>query len=230
MGAKLLYFDKGIYSVPEAARLTGIDSRSISRWARGYHYPIRGSVRTSPPVFRADFRPYEGRYALSFLDLMELRFVKAFRQHGLSFHKIRIASERAAKILLTHHPFASRRFFTDRKTIFLRIAEEEGDPELLDIVRGQYGIDGIITPLLIEDVEYGDEFPNRWYPLGKDGGVMIDPKHAFGQPLVAQCWVRTSVLYAAYKAEGSIEKAAAWYEVNESAVREAIGFESKLAS
>jgi uncharacterized protein (DUF433 family) len=230
MRRRLLYFERGIYAVPEASRLTGIDSRSISRWARGYYFPLRGSVRRSPPVFKADFKPYERRYALSFLDLMELRFVKAFRDHGLSFYKIRLASLRAAKILATHHPFASRRFFTDRKTIFFRIAEEEKDPELLDIVKGQFGIERIITPLLIEDVEYGDDFPERWYPLGKDRGVLIDPRHSFGQPVVAQCWIRTSVLYTAYRAEGSIEKAASWYEVDESAIKQAIHFEAKLAS
>ena len=136
MSGKLLYFDKGIYSIPDAARLIGINTRSISRWARGYHYPRSGTVRKSPPVFRADIEPYEGRYALSFLDLMELRWVKAFREHGLSFYKIRIAATRAAAILKTHHPFASQRLFDDRKTNFFRIAQEENDSDLLDVVKG----------------------------------------------------------------------------------------------
>ena len=230
MRGNLLHFDKGIYSVSEAARLTGIDSRSISRWARGYYYPRRGTLRRSPPVFEADFEPFEGRYSLSFLDLMELRFVKAFRSHGLSFYKIRIASTRAASILATHHPFASRRFFTDRKTIFMRIAEEEKDAQLLDIVRGQYGIEKILSPLLIENVEYGNEFPTRWYPMGKERGILIDPGHSFGQPIVAQCWVRTAVLYTAFRAEGSIKKAAKWYEVDPSAIRQAVDFETRRAS
>ena len=30
MSGKLLYFDKGIYSIPDAARLIGINTRSIS--------------------------------------------------------------------------------------------------------------------------------------------------------------------------------------------------------
>jgi hypothetical protein len=122
MATKLIHFDKGIYSVPEAAQLTSIDVWSISRWVKGYHYPLGGRIRQRPPVFEADFKPLQGRYALSFLDLMELRFVKAFRDHGLSFHKIRTAAIRAAAILNTHHPFASHRFFDDRKTIFGRIA------------------------------------------------------------------------------------------------------------
>jgi uncharacterized protein (DUF433 family) len=226
----LLYFNKGIYSVPDAARLTAIDVRSISRWAKGYHYPLRGRVRERPPVFRADFERLAGRYALSFLDLMELRFVKVLREHGLSFHKVRSAANRAAEMLNTHHPFASYRFFTDRKTIFLRIAKEQNDPELLDIVKRQYGIERIISPLLLDDVEFAEDFPSRWYPAGKGRGVIMDPGFSFGQPIVAQCHIRTSVLYASFLAEGSIEKAAKWYEVDSSAVKQAVDFESRLAS
>jgi uncharacterized protein (DUF433 family) len=181
-------------------------------------------------VFRADFEPMGQRLAMSFLDLMELRFVKAFRLHGLSFYKIRKASNRAAVMLDTHHPFASLRFFTDRKTIFIRIAEEEGDAQLLDLVKGQYGIESIITPLLLKGVEYGNDLPRRWYPLGRDRGVIIDPGYSFGHPIVADFYVRTSVLYAAYKAEGSLVKAAKWYEVSETAVRRAVDFEVKMAS
>ena len=111
-----------------------------------------------------------------------------------------------------------------------RIAEEENDSELLDIVKGQYGIDSVISASLVKDVDFADGFVSRWYPIGKDRGVIVDPGFSFGQPIVEQCHVRTSVLYASFKAEGSIEKAAKWYEVDPSTVKQAVDFEARIAS
>jgi len=61
-----------------------------------------------------------------------------YEKHGLSFRKIRIASERAARIMSSSHPFAARKFMTDGKTILLQIAHEEQDRDLLDLVKDLY--------------------------------------------------------------------------------------------
>ena len=45
----------GIYSVPEASRLSGVASQRIRRWLRGYHYDVRGAARESAPVIAAQF-------------------------------------------------------------------------------------------------------------------------------------------------------------------------------
>ena len=230
MGKRLEYFEKGIYSIPEASRLTGVDTRSISRWIRGYTYTQSGNRRESAPVFHADYEPAEGRFALSFIDMMELRFVYAFKAHGLSLHKIRIASNRAAEILDTHHPFASSRFFTDRKSIFARIAANRKDADLLDLLRGQFEIEKVLSPLLIEGVVFDKDYPSRWYPLGRIHTIVVDPKFAFGQPIVAAHRIPTAVLSAGYRAEGSFKKVADWYEVGEAVVRAAVNFESRLVA
>jgi len=42
----------GVYSVPEAARLTGVSSRRIRRWLQGYSYSSGGAARASRPLWR----------------------------------------------------------------------------------------------------------------------------------------------------------------------------------
>ena len=221
------YFEKGLYSISEASRLTDIDARSVSRWLQGYHYQRSGRRKESPPVIAADYKPIDGKRALSFLDMMELRLVKRFRKHGLSFRKIRIAYERASKILNSTHPFASRRFVTDGKTILLQIANEEGDRDLLDLVKEQYAIEDILSPLLLDGIDFDGELPTRWRPAN---GIVVDPRHAFGRPVVASCSIPSETLFAAYAAERSIEKVAKWYEVEPSAVQQAVDFESRSAA
>ena len=82
----------GIYSVPEAARLTGINSRTIRRWLRGYSYKVGDELRHSPEVVFADLRQIEEAFALTFRDLIEVLFVQAFRHHGVSWKTLRAAS------------------------------------------------------------------------------------------------------------------------------------------
>ncbi len=159
--------------------------------------------------------------------MMEIRLVGRFRKHGLSFPKIRLAHDRAAKILKSAHPFASQRFVPDGKTILLRIAREENDTDLLDLIREQYAIEDILSPTLLEGVEFSGDLPRRWSPAA---GIVIDPRYSFGQPVVASCTIPSATLFAAYRAEHSIDKVARWYEIEPAAVKQAIDFETRSAA
>ena len=72
------YFNTGIYSLRDAARLTGVSSGRIRRWLRGYHYRSREKFYSSPPLWQGQWAPIERSLALGFLDLIEIRFVDAF--------------------------------------------------------------------------------------------------------------------------------------------------------
>src|SRR5439155_7110457 len=46
---KLIYLNTGIFSVPEAARLTRVSTGRIRRWLKGYRYTSREKSYASPP-------------------------------------------------------------------------------------------------------------------------------------------------------------------------------------
>ncbi len=96
--------------------------QTLSRWLRGYDFKVNGEVHRSEPLWRPDY-PVDERVELSFRDLIELRFVKAFRDAGLSLQTIRICFQRAVEEVRDPRPFSTRRFRTDGKTIFLEITE-----------------------------------------------------------------------------------------------------------
>jgi len=54
---------------------------------RGYEYQRGANRRRSAPVWRAQLPQLEDSLALGFLDLMEIRFVDAFIEAGLSLKK-----------------------------------------------------------------------------------------------------------------------------------------------
>lgn len=77
----------GIYSVAEAARLSGISAAKIRRWVFGYHTgrALNSGGQYHPGMWEPEYGDEE-EPALSFHDLLEVRFVNAFRQHGVSLH------------------------------------------------------------------------------------------------------------------------------------------------
>jgi uncharacterized protein (DUF433 family) len=220
---------RGLYTLAEASRLTRVPERRIRRWTRGYWYRSGGRRQWSDPVIPLDEDLLSGAPALDFADLNEIRFLNAFREHRVSWHAIRIASERAKQILQTPHPFSSRRFQTDGRTILAQIQDEAGDRHLLDLVRNQWEFEHVVFEFLLKGLHYDDQdAPQRWAPLGDDHLVLLDPARSFGAPIVSPGNVRTRILYGAFKAEQSFEAVADWYAVEPKAVADAVTFEQGL--
>jgi uncharacterized protein (DUF433 family) len=223
----------GVYTVPEASRLTGVPRARIRRWLMGYEFGRGETRRRSASVWRAQLSPIDRSVALGFLDLMEIRFVDAFLKAGLSLAAIRKAAKLATELVGSDHPFSTQKFRTDGKRIFAQLEHRErGDKTLYDLERKQFGIYDFIVPSLLESVEFDkDGQAARWRPdKAATPRIVIDPQRQFGQPIVDPGGVQTSVLADAFRAEGSIESVAHWFELPAEAVEQAVKFELKLAA
>jgi uncharacterized protein (DUF433 family) len=231
LDAKPIYLNTGIFSVPEAAKLTGVSGGRIRRWLKGYRYTSREKRYASMPLWRGQFQPINNKMALGFLDLIEVRFVEAFLRAGVSWDMIHKARDKAAERFPGEsHPFCTQRFFTDGREIFVELHKETREPSLVEIVESQQVFSEIVRPFLAE-LEFGPgNILERWWPLGKEGKIAVDPKRNFGQPTVFEEGIPTRVLARSVKANGSVQEVARWYEVSSEAVREAVEFEQKLAA
>ena len=217
----------GLYTVPEAARLTRISVGKVRRWLKGYDFRSGTSVRHSDAVWQGEIKPIENKLALSFRDLLELRFVDAFIRAGVSWKTMRRAHVRAQNELRTTHPFCSNRISTDGKNILLKQAEEDSDQALLNLVTEQREFSRIVQDFLKELEFSGNDIV--WWPLGKGKQVVIDPRRNFGQPTVAKSGVPAITLARSVKANSSVNVVARWYEVQRDEVRDAVEFEDSLA-
>jgi uncharacterized protein (DUF433 family) len=235
---------RGVYGTADAVRLVNfrrpdadahkpVSARTIVRWLGGYDYEVDGERRHANPLWRPDYAPRNGAEKLtelSFRDLIELRFVKTFRDQGLSLRTIRECLGRAVEAVRDERPFSTRRFRTDGKTIFLEITDDVSEGELLDLKQRQNAFRRIVAPSL-RDLEFDADVVARWFPLGVSRkSIVVDPARAFGRPIVAARGVPTEVLTEAIKIEGSPERVAALYEVSLPAVRDALEFQRQLAA
>jgi len=229
---------RGAYSASEGLRLLNFNrtssatrrvSRStVSRWLRGYEFGPEGEGH-SEPLWRPDYQNDDNLIELSFRDLIELRFVKAFRDIGLALPTIRECYQRAAEEVHDERPFSTQKFRTDGKTIFLEITEGIQEAKLVDLRRRQNVFRTIVEPSL-KDLEFDASAVARWFPLGiTRKSVVIDPTRSFGRPVSAS-GVPTEVLNRAFAIEGSVTRVVQLYDVTTAEVKDAVAFEKRLAA
>ncbi len=221
---------RGVYSLREARRLTGVPMRRLRRWTLGYEFTSTTGRRHSPPVIDSDLTGELGLPALDFADLLEVRFLNAFREYGVSMRAIRLASQAARELLGVQRPFSSRTFSTDGRVIMARLASTTDDDLLIDLVHRQYEFDQVVSQYLRGDVEFGDgDRPSRWWPLEGSRRVVIDPQRALGAPIIDVAGIPTRVIAQAFQAEGAADVVSALYGVDDAAVMDAVRYELALA-
>jgi uncharacterized protein (DUF433 family) len=219
----------GFYSYPEAARIICVQPAKLRRWVSQYRRQAPGAEYLSKPVISRYFQ--EGQRVLTFLELVELLFVKLFREEGLSMPVIRKAAEEAARQFDTPYPFAVRRFDTDGGRIFAALQQESQDERVaVELGKGQLVFDTVARPFF-RKLEYrngGDAL--RYWPMDRDGRVVLAPERSFGKPIDAETGVPTRALYDALLASGgqSPQVVAEWFDVPLEAVKAAAAFERSL--
>lgn len=221
----------GLYTSADAARIFGVPPYSLVRWSEGYWYKYRDRKLHSDGIIQVSLDPIEGQKVYVFLDLMEARFIHAFRRHGVSLQAIRVAVERARELLKTTHPFCSKQFRTDGRSIFLDIAEDAGERSLLDLCRNQYEFRRLVGQYLYKGVQFGDDGrPRLWYPVEGNRTIVIDPARRFGQPILTRRGIPTRTLFLSFQGEQSASRVAWAFEIPENEVQAAIDYEKRLAA
>lgn len=217
----------GLYTLKEAERFTGADSREVSRWLFGYSFKNGASA----PLWRTQLIGLEdGQKFIGFRDLLELRIVKTFIEHNVSLRVIRAAIDSARDIFSTDYPFTANRFLTDGKSIFYEALQSHGDVELTDLVKRQVVFEHIIRPELYAGIEFtANGKAKRWFPLKRNTAIVLDPEIAFGKPILADYGIRTDVLASSFAAEGDKKVVAALYDIPLAALNTALRYERVAA-
>jgi uncharacterized protein (DUF433 family) len=226
----------GIYTSSEAAALLHERPETVRRWAYGYRRTRMGGRTSHPPLIHTELPTIEGQDALTFVELIELLYIRAFERAGVSWNLIREAAGVAARMFSTRHPFALRQVYVDPRSVYGSVREDDGSESLVELVgHGQHAMPQLVKPFL-EQIDFGaDEVARRWWPMGREGGVVVDPLIAFGMPVVTAVGMRVHSLASAYDAEvpaygtdGAVGRVAWTYDIGPEHVRTALEFREWL--
>lgn len=216
----------GMYSPTDAARLVGMQPQTAIRWVKGYTYVYQGRERPAEALWALP--NIGGRSFLYFLDLIELRWVACFRQAGLSLQRIRRVRDVAAQKLRTNRPFSTDRYTTDHANILERVNWTKRERRLVEPLSKQSYFANLMEPFL-HSLDYERGTASRWWWLGKEHRLYLDPKINLGRPSVLG--IRADILAGAYEAElKDAGKVARWFEIEPRDVLDAVKFSEKLAA
>ena len=218
----------GIYSISQAAMLLDIHPARLRGWVCGHH-GAKGR-----PLIRAELPRVDHRIALSFVNLIEAKFIATFASKGLSVLSMRYMAEEAERFLAHPHPFATDWIFkTDGKRIYVEAIERANDPCLYDLKGHNFAMHQVLEREFVDGVEFNaGGLANAWFPRKRIApNVLVTPKISFGAPALADSGVPTETLVSASVAEGGdLETVARWFDVPPEQVLEAVEFENNLKS
>ena len=179
--------ENGLYTVPAAARLLAAKPAKIRSWVEG----LRQQQRAPHPCSRCTAPRWHRRCCPS-STWLRARFVRHFLAIGYSPQTIRKVALRLRQRHHVDHPFAmNKRFKADGKSIFEEFVSDEGERRLVNLMNDNFELVPMVDPSLFEQVFYVDDLARRWTPLPAHGRVVIDPKIAFGRPVVDKIWIPT---------------------------------------
>jgi uncharacterized protein (DUF433 family) len=203
------------YPFVEAAHYLHIPVTTLRAWCLGQ--------RGFRPVIRLDGKRSEG---LSFLNMIEAHILSAIRrEHRIPLPKVREALRYVSKRLDMDRPLAQAQFVTQGVDLFVEVLDR-----ILNVSKGgQVEIAELIRVHLQRIERDTSGVPIRLYPFTRKQAdkeaiksVVMDPRIAFGRPVLVGTAVPTSVLADRFKAGDTLIDLAKDYGAQPEAIEEAI--------
>lgn len=216
--------DRPAYGLAEAARFVKLPVATLRSWVAGRAYPkAKGGVGQ----FRPLIHPPGGKPPLTFWNLVEAHVLRSLRtDHGVSLKAMRDALAYAEHSLKIDHLLLRKEIRTDAGKLFL---DRYG--ELIELsASGQLAMRKVFEEHL-KRVEWDDwQFPVRLFPfLSTDAvaprTIAIDPKIAFGRPIVARTGVSTAAIAGRIDAREPAAEVATDYDLTLEEVEQAVLYE-----
>lgn len=163
-----------------------------------------------------------------FLTLVELYLVAQLRQRGVSMAAIRAAREELSHRYKTDHPFALGGLLSSGKLLL----HELGDGVLLELgTKGQTAFERILQPFCDRlEFDKATTLARRFFPMGRDCPVVVDPRHAFGRPAIEGTNVTTEAIMSLVRGGETVEDIADSLDITPEAVKAAKAFELSKAA
>ncbi len=177
-------------------------------------------------------RKFPAMEILTFAELMELHFVKMFRDENVSLQTIRKAANVASEKFRSAYPFTVKRFDTDGRSIFATLIGKESDNEVVEELKhGQLVFKTIIRPFF-RKLKYDGMTLEQFWPLGTRGRIVLDPLRKHGQPIDFDSGIPVETIIDALEAgDGQeVHVVAKWLGIPLEAVQAAIQFNKSLSA
>ena len=208
----------GICTPPEIARILQVPSHKVRRWINRYWDGELG-------------KEFESRYswetnqskAVSFHTLIEFYVMIQFAEAGVKTREVLKAHKTLAAYYNTAFPFAFKKVLkgmsTDGKKVYFE------DSGCIITADGTKQLNLEFVKLLFKKIDFdSDQLASRFWPMGKESAVQVDPKRKFGHPVIGGHNIYPETIYGMYKAGDEVDFIAFLYKLTPQEVNDAIDY------
>lgn len=196
-----------LLTAQETARHLQIPPSTLNRWL---------ATPNEAPLVHAVVPAHRAWPRVPFVGIVEAYVLRSLRDIGLSMPAVEEAAEAVRRSFKDPYALASQKIATDGVDIFLRLA----DKTLARARDGQTPIHEVINDYLtfITWDEDGMAKSLRLRGYEGDASVVIDPRFAWGAPVIEQTRTPVSEVVSLWRAGDSIEDIAYEFELEPAAV------------
>jgi uncharacterized protein (DUF433 family) len=214
------------YTYAEADHLAAVSRGTSRRWLAGYAYRSTTGQRVTMHPITPGVRDSG---AVSFLDVVEIVAIGGLKHAGFSMKAIRQIVQNCQEIFGVQRPLTTLRFKVGGREAFVDRGDQ-GDV-LVEVGRRKrmQAWNEVLAPFL-ESLDYTHELASRWWPLGREMPIVVDPEYGHGLPVVQGSGVRTEIIRERVEAGDLIEQIASDFNLDGLEVERALQFELKRAA
>jgi uncharacterized protein (DUF433 family) len=211
------------YPVREAALCLDLNPATLRTWALGRKYAVRTGHKSARPLLEL---PKPRDPMLSFINLVEAQFLRALRrEHDIPLQHIRKALESLPSYHSQPHPLAFVDFLTDGLDLFV---SKFG--RLINLNRPEQILIEKLLESHLRRIDRDTTGPVRFFPVvvsDVDRMIAVDPRVAFGHPVVTGTRIRTETIVGRITAGDAVGAVAEDLGLTEEQVEQAVAFEQR---
>ncbi len=213
MSFETLQIGQGIYTVSDLSEILKIKKSSARYWFNSYVRDILPSITG----YRYNFESDKGLF-VNFKSLMQFHVFIELKNRGHKKKEIVSMYKFIAKQYSTNYPFATKEILSVGSSLLIDINEQLVSPTM------QYSMNEILTDY-IDRIEFDLEGNAiRYYPMGRQHSVVVDPEVQFGSPVIKGTRIDTKTISELYESGDSKELIANIYDLSIEQVSDAISF------
>ncbi|MBC8120240.1 MAG: DUF433 domain-containing protein [Gemmatimonadaceae bacterium] len=210
------------YSVAQVSRYLGVPLATVRSWIFGTTYRTKEGEKRFQPLIKL---PDLHLRVLSFTNLVEVHVLRSIREvHGVHLDRVRKAILELETNFTATHPLAKIDLHTDGLDLFVQSLEK-----FVNVSEGRQIVIREVVEGYLRRIERDEQqLAQRLYPFTRTGNsdaprlIVIDPRIAFGRPVLVGTNIPTDVLASRYKAGESIDQLSTDYRCDRAKVEEAI--------
>ena len=184
---------KGNLAFPNVVKILGMPYRKVYAWMRRYFKGELGEAFKNTYVSEK-----YGTRSVNFVTLIELHTMMHLADAGIRTQEVLEVRETLAVLYGTPTPFAHKAvlegMYTNGKEVFWEMKNDiitltGKKPFQLDMIRS-----------LIKKLDFDeDALASKYYPLGKEKHIVMDPRRKFGYPVIGKTNIYPETIYTFHK-------------------------------